>query len=108
MSRLVERGRVRTEFAVAPVSRVHWHRSEKNVDRSRTQWPTVAGFRPGINPCLPGVSFPGIAGPLPPGDYRARVVFRLSDMHNDGLGLSIGNFMGPGDFRWGYFRFVVQ
>lgn len=57
---------------------------------------------------LPTVSFPGIAGPLPPGQYRAFVIVRLSEPHNDGLGLGPGSFLPAGDSPLANVIFVVQ
>ncbi|MFL5452525.1 MAG: hypothetical protein ACJ78V_11505, partial [Myxococcales bacterium] len=47
---------------------------------------------------LPQISFPGIGGGLPPGNYRLQVIWTLSAEHNDGLGVVQGaNFLEPGD-----------
>jgi hypothetical protein len=47
---------------------------------------------------LPQISFPGVGGALPPGNYRLQVIWTLSAEHNDGLGLVEGaNFLEPGD-----------
>lgn len=56
---------------------------------------------------LPLLGFPVIAGPVPPGDYRAWVYWTLSDLHNDGLGLDDGNFLPAGEFLYVFPRFVV-
>ncbi len=58
---------------------------------------------------LPMISFPGIAGPLSPGEYRAKVYWTLSDRHNDGLTLEAGGYLPPSDggFRFGAARFTV-
>jgi hypothetical protein len=47
---------------------------------------------------LPQVSFPAIGGAVLPGNYRLRVIWKLSAEHNDGLGLvEGGNFLAAGD-----------
>lgn len=58
---------------------------------------------------LPTFGFPVLAGPVPPGNYRAWVYFVLSDLHNDGLGLSWENpnFLPAGDVLVAFARFIV-
>ena len=56
---------------------------------------------------LPMFGFPVIAGPVPPGNYRAWIYWALSDLHNDGLGLEDGNFLPAGDFLYAFPRFIV-
>jgi hypothetical protein len=47
---------------------------------------------------LPSAYFMGVVkGKLPPGLYRVQIHFIMTDVHNDGLGLDPGNFIGPGD-----------
>jgi len=56
---------------------------------------------------LPLFGFPVIAGPVPPGDYRAWTYWVLSDLHNDGLGLEAGNFLPAGAILFATPRFIV-
>jgi hypothetical protein len=56
---------------------------------------------------LPVLGFPVIAGPVPPGYYRAWVYWTLSDQVNDGLGLEPGNFLPPGDYFQNNPPFIV-
>lgn len=58
---------------------------------------------------LPMISFPGIAGPLSPGEYRANVYWTLSEWHNDGLALEVGSYLPPSadGFRFAAARFTV-
>lgn len=56
---------------------------------------------------LPLINFPAVGGGLPPGSYRARVYWVLSDLHNDGLGLGDDNFLPAGVFLYMQPRFVV-
>ena len=51
---------------------------------------------------LPTAYFMGVVkGNLPPGKYRVQVHFLMTDVHNDGLGLEPGDFIGPGDIAYG-------
>ncbi len=58
---------------------------------------------------MPLFGFPVIAGPVPPGNYRAWVYWTLSELHNDGLGLSWENldFLPAGEFLWALPPFTV-
>jgi hypothetical protein len=56
---------------------------------------------------LPLVLFPAVGEALPPGTYRAQMFYVFSDLHNDGLGMGPGNFLGPGEFLWAQPLFVV-
>lgn len=57
---------------------------------------------------LPLFGFPVIAGPVPPGRYRAWIFWTLSDLHNDGLGLVAGeNLIPAGEFLYARPPFIV-
>jgi hypothetical protein len=57
---------------------------------------------------LPTAYFMGVVkGKLPPGKYRVQVHFIMTDVHNDGLGLDDGDFIGPGDISYGQPPLVV-
>jgi hypothetical protein len=56
---------------------------------------------------LPTIWFPGIAGPVEPGSYRAWTYWTLSAEHNDGLGLEEGSFLPAGEFVFAAPRFIV-
>jgi hypothetical protein len=56
---------------------------------------------------LPDVAFPAPVGPVPPGHYRLWTWWTFSALHNDGTGLTDGNFLPAGDFLYGFPPFFV-
>jgi len=56
---------------------------------------------------LPTFAFTTLAGPVPPGSYRAWIYWTLSDLHNDGLGLLDEDFLPAGEFLTAFPRFIV-
>ena len=56
---------------------------------------------------LPLYAFPVHAGPVPPGEYRSLVFWRLSEVHNDGLGLTPDNFLPAGETQVAGPQFTV-
>lgn len=56
---------------------------------------------------LPLFGFTAIAGPVPPGHYRAWIYWTLSDLHNDGTGLGDEAFLPAGEFLTALPPFIV-